>query len=139
VMPKAYGYTGIELAKELARFDIVCEFADPDYVVMMLTPENGDDAINSIEKAFASIGRREEIKNETCPMAVPEVRMSAREAVLSLSREVDIQDAIGEVLASVSVSCPPAIPIAVCGEVIDEKVIELFRYYGVEKCRIVVR
>lgn len=139
VMPKAYGYTGIELAKKLAEFNIVCEFADPDYVVMMHTPENGDDALVRIEEAFSSIAKRREIKNETCPMAVPEARMSAREAVLSLSREVDIQDALGEVLASVSVSCPPAIPIAVCGEVIDENVIDLFKYYGIEKCRVVVR
>jgi len=40
------------------------------------------------------------------------------------------------VLVSPMVSCPPAIPIVVCGEVIDDAAISLMRYYGQERCRV---
>ena len=34
---KPYGYLGTELAARLAEKGIVCEFADPDFVVLMPT------------------------------------------------------------------------------------------------------
>jgi arginine/lysine/ornithine decarboxylase len=36
-----------------------------------------------------------------------------------------------------SVGCPPAVPIAVAGEVIDENVIECFKYYGIVKVNVI--
>lgn len=38
VAPKSYGYTGGALAALLRAQGIVCEFADPDYLVLMFTP-----------------------------------------------------------------------------------------------------
>ena len=63
--------------------------------------------------------------------------MTPREAMLSPSRECDVRSAVGCVLSQPSVSCPPAIPVVVCGEVIDESAVSVFRYYGIDKCRIV--
>ncbi|MCR5825734.1 MAG: amino acid decarboxylase, partial [Oscillospiraceae bacterium] len=39
LLPKARGYTGTEVAAQLARRGIVCELADPDHVVFMFTPQ----------------------------------------------------------------------------------------------------
>lgn len=39
VMPKGYGYTGEQLAEILEHKNIYCEFADPDYLVLMLPVE----------------------------------------------------------------------------------------------------
>ena len=47
--PKAYGYTGTELAGILQEKNIICEFYDPDYVVMMLSYENGDGVFDKIK------------------------------------------------------------------------------------------
>ena len=45
--------------------------------------------------------------------------------------------AIGKILAAPGVSCPPAIPIVLCGEQIGEREIGLFEYYGIEKLKVV--
>ena len=41
------------------------------------------------------------------------------------------------ILASPTVSCPPAIPIVVCGEEVDDEAIELFKYYGIKTCNVI--
>ena len=63
--------------------------------------------------------------------------LSIREAMFSPARTVSVSDALGGVLAEASVGCPPAVPIVVCGERIDADAVNCFRYYGVERCRVV--
>ena len=50
-----------------------------------------------------------------------------------------IEDAIGRVCGAPTVACPPAIPIAVSGEVIDDAAADLFRRYGVKSVEVVRR
>ena len=45
--------------------------------------------------------------------------------------------AVGRVCALPTVSCPPAIPIVVSGEVIGPAALELFAAYGVETVSVV--
>ena len=70
-------------------------------------------------------------------LAHPTQVMTAREAIFSNSRVLPVEDSLGKVLASENVSCPPAIPIVVCGEEINESAIELFRYYGISEVRVI--
>jgi hypothetical protein len=42
------------------------------------------------------------------------------------------------VLAAPSVSCPPAVPIAVCGERMSEATAACFAYYGIDTCTVVI-
>ena len=134
---KSYGYFGYEVAELLLEKGIVCEFSDPDYVVMMLTPEIENRGIRLLCDALCSIEKREAIFSRAPSVTEAERVLSIRQALMSRSREVSVDEALGEVLASASVSCPPAIPVAVCGERIDRRAIDCFRYYGVEKCRVV--
>ena len=46
-------------------------------------------------------------------------------------------EALGRVCAMPTVSCPPAIPIVVSGEVIGPAALELFAAYGVETVSVV--
>ena len=137
VATKSYGYYGYELAELLLKKGIVSEFSDRDYAVMMFTPEVDKRGIKSLFDALCSIEKKEEITERAPGVARAEEVMSVRQALMSPSREVGVDDALGEVLASATVSCPPAIPIVVCGERIDEQAIACFKYYGVEKCRVV--
>jgi arginine/lysine/ornithine decarboxylase len=50
---------------------------------------------------------------------------------------IPAEESVGRILASPGVSCPPAVPIVLCGERIDDKALELFRYYGIETCDVV--
>ena len=63
--------------------------------------------------------------------------MRPREAMFSKSYVLPVENSLGKVLASENVSCPPAIPIVVCGEKINESAIEMFQYYGISEVRVI--
>ncbi len=138
ILAKSYGYTGRQLADILLRQDMVCEFSDPDFVVMMFTPETGETGLKRLEQALLAIPQKPAIAEKppvfhSCATAMP-----IREAVLSPCETVTVEKSIGRVLAAASVGCPPAVPIVVCGERIDEAAVKTLSYYGVETCTVVI-
>ena len=137
VATKSYGYTGEELAEILYSQNIVCEFADPDYVVFMFTPMIKGDGIEHLQEALLSIPKKNAIKEKAPAVGAPRHVMSVREAVFSPSIVLPVDECEGRILASENVSCPPAIPIVVCGERIDKSAIEVLKYYGITECRVV--
>ena len=139
ISTKRYGYRGDELSEILRSYGIECEFADPDYIVLMMSVENTDEDVNTILRALSSIPSRCELTDRMPEFLKPLSAMTPRLAMLSPSRECDVSSSVGCVLAQPSVSCPPAIPVLVCGEVIDESAVSVFEYYGIEKCRVVDR
>ena len=135
--PKSFGYTGIGLADILGEGGVICEFADPDYTVMMPTPENGESTLDKIERILTSLEKRRAIVTLPPAIGKPTRAMTPREAIFSPSESVKSSDALGRILASAEISCPPAIPVAICGEVIDENVIAALGYYGIDECSVV--
>lgn len=134
---KKYGYLGFEMAEKLLEMGIVCEFSDRDYLVMMFTPEISADDIERLLAALLSMPQRPPINEKAPSVGCPEKVMSVRDAAFSPSVEVNIETACGRVLAVANVACPPAIPIVVCGERIDERAIACFEYYGIDTCLVV--
>ena len=129
--PKGIGYTGLELAAYLRENGIECEFADPDFTVLMFSMQTGETALRCIENALLSIEKRAAINER--PPALPKLEkaLSIREAVLSPQEKVQIENAAGRILALDHCACPPAVPIAIAGERLDERAIECLAYYGV--------
>ena len=134
---KKYGYLGSEIAAILLEKGIVCEFYDRDFVVMMFTPEICRDGFSRLAEELLSIPRKAAINEEMPQVGRPEIVMTVRDAMMSPSVELGVDESLGRALASANVSCPPAIPIILCGERIDENAIKCFKYYGIEKCRVV--
>lgn len=134
---KPYGYLGTELAEMLQKSGIVCEFCDPDFLVLMLTPETGDAGLERLEKALQAIPKRVAITKKAPMLSIPEKRLSIREAMLSDSERLPASACLGRVLADAGVGCPPAVPIAVCGEVLDAAALRVFAYYGITHCTVV--
>ena len=137
VYAKPYGYLGTELAEKLAKRGITVEFSDPDFVVLMPTPEISESELAMLEEAFLAIEKRSPISSTAPKNALPERAMSPREALLAMSETIPVEKALGRTLAAVTVGCPPAVPIIVSGEVIDEKAIEAFLYYGIKEFKVV--
>ncbi len=132
--PKSRGYTGLEIAEILRKQGYECEFSDQDFVVLM--PKSGEDL--SVLSSLLDLPSRAPILTAPPRLATPKRAMSIREAMFSESETVDVSQALGRILAQPSVFCPPAIPILVCGEEIDEAAIEAFTYYNIKKIRVVV-
>lgn len=147
----ASGYDGEEIAGELRefvccirerkRFGIECEFADHHAVVFMMSPQNGPEDWQMLYrwldrtrllkpgKAFApakTLGEEHAVR-----------RMTIREAVFAESEIIPVREAEGRILAQETVSCPPAIPIAVSGEEIDRNMIRVFEEYGIRDVSVV--
>ncbi len=137
VVAKAFGYTGEQIADLLREQGIVVEFADPDFVTMMFSPCNGKEDFERVDSAFLSLEKKLFRHTKTPIVPVLEKAMSMQKALFSDCEEVPIGRAEGRVLASPTVSCPPAIPIAVCGEILDRRAIELFKYYNIDTCLVV--
>ncbi len=136
--PKGRGLMGTALAALLEARNIFCEFADPDYIVFMLTYQLPADAYDKLLAALRAIPRREAIATPPPAIGRPARVLSPREAMLAPSETLPVGQALGRVLASPCVSCPPAVPILVCGERIDAAAIHAFRYYGVEQIDVVL-
>ena len=134
---KSYGYHGYELSQHLSEHNIICEFSDPDYVVLMFTPEIYIAELKHLEATLQALPMRSAIQNESAPLPIRRSPViSPRKAALCVSETISIEDAQGRVLADPSVGCPPAVPILVCGERIDRNAIEAFQYYGISHCRV---
>ena len=131
---KSYGYTGQEFNQVLKNKGLVCEFYDPDYTVLMLTP---DVNLERLKNALLSIPKKEKIKTFPPKLNRPIKVTDIRQATLSECEKISVKEAKGKILASASVSCPPAVPILVCGEKIDDDAIRCFEYYGIKSCKIV--
>ncbi len=134
---KPYGYTGKCIAEKLASFGIISEFSDPDFLVLMPTPEIGAEGLKRLLEALLSIPKREPI-DELAPLfKAPMARISPREALLSATESLPTKDCLGRTLAEITVGCPPAVPVLVSGEIVDESAISCFEYYGIKTLRVV--
>ena len=128
--------TGSELARKLREHQVECEYADPDFVVFMFATDNTEEDFERIEKAFGKNKRNYHTGRSLEPAKCQQI-FSVREAVFSPHEEIPVTEACGRICASPAVSCPPAIPIAVSGEEIDENAIKLFEYYGISNVDVI--
>ena len=137
IAPKSYGYGGTDMAEKLEEANIVCEFSDPDYVVMMLTTDIDPDEIAHLEMVLSSLEKRTPILEPAPGIPKTVVQMNVREAMLSPSVELPVEECVGRVLANAGITCPPAIPVVICGEEITEEAVKAMQYYGITTCRVV--
>jgi arginine/lysine/ornithine decarboxylase len=128
--------SGEGLAEHLRANGIEVEFSDRDYTVLMLTPENTEEDLEALIEALASFNG--DAEKSATPSVLPHGRlMSIREAMLSPSEVIPVETSVGRILASPTVSCPPAVPIVVSGERITERDVEVFKYYGIDKVSVI--
>ena len=137
IATKSYGYSGTDFAQILAEKHIECEFSDPDFVVLMLTPEIKDSELEKIKSVLTGIKKKEQILSQPPKLHKAEKVLSIKDAIMSLSETVDIENSIGKVLCNMALSYPPAVPILVCGERIDESAVECFSYYSITECDVI--
>lgn len=122
--------TGIDLANLLRSNHIECEYADPESLVLMLTPENNAE---DLERLVAVLDRNTSgtTPYKALPLAKGEQVVSVREALFAPHEMIPAQQALGRICGAPTVACPPAIPIAVSGERIGAEALALFAHYGV--------
>ncbi len=130
------GRRGDELADLLREQGIECEFADPDFTVLMLAPGQKEDLLK-IGNVLTSLPVRKALDRPPPPAVRGEKACSIREAMLAPSEAVPKERALGRILAAPCVSCPPAVPLLTCGEIITKEALDAFSYYGIRTLSVV--
>ncbi|MBP3437240.1 MAG: aminotransferase class V-fold PLP-dependent enzyme [Clostridia bacterium] len=134
---KDYGYTGEMLAKALEKKGVYAEFADREYLVLMLSPSTQKRDMARAMAALLSLPKRAPIEEKPPCASLKSPELSLAAAMLAKTERVPITAAAGRILASATVSCPPAVPIALCGERLSEEAVALCLYYGIEEVSVV--
>ncbi len=131
-----------KIAHILRKNKIEIEFADNDFLVCMFTAQISDEELADFASLLLNIfSKRENIASTPLEsIAIPTAiqAMSIREAIFSPQQKIKADNAaIGKICASLAVSCPPAIPIAVSGEIIQSEHIKLFNHYDINEIFVV--
>lgn len=146
----ALGMTGTALADALRGGQLECEYADPRYVVLMFTPCNPPQDYARLRTvlrqclhglpAAGGLLQPEELAGEFVALAQQaRAHCTIRQAVFAPQERIPVQQALGRICAMPTVSCPPAIPIAVSGEEITPAALELMQRYGVTEVSVLRR
>jgi arginine/lysine/ornithine decarboxylase len=125
-----------QVLERLEKEAIEWEYADGDYIVLMLAPHN---APAELERIVPVLGRNEqpyEEKNTNEPVRAERV-CSIREALFAPQMMCNVKDSVGKICGTPTVGCPPAIPIAVPGERINEAACHLFEYYDIGEIAVI--
>ena len=130
------GWTGQELAGLLRTSGAEAEYADRDFVVLMASGSTNEEAFQIAADAFDCVRSVAYDSRPVLPLARGERVLSVRDALFAPHETVTAEASLGRVCGAPTVSCPPAIPIAVTGERISREALELFRYYGVETVNV---
>ena len=132
-----FGYSGEEMAEILEKQGIFCEFADGDFLVFMLTPRNTPEELDRLRAALCALPRG--VRQEEPPIALarPKAACTPRQAAFAPRETIPVENSLGRILALANVSCPPAVPIVMCGEEIDEAAREALCRCGVEEVTVI--
>ena len=93
--------------------------------------------IEKIKTVLCEISPRESIVNSAPVPSVNRTRQTLNDVIFAKTEQLKIDDCAGRVSASIDFACPPAIPIVLPGEIIDENAIECFKYYGINEWTVI--
>ena len=108
-----------------------------DCLVLMVTPGTGEEEMRRLETCLSAVTFRGPVLSAPPTPGKPEPVMRPREAILAPYEVVPAEESLGRILAAPGVSCPPAVPVVLCGERIDTAAVNMFRYYGIRTCEVV--
>lgn len=136
VRTSPWGYTGEEIADILESQNIFPEFADESHIVFMFTPENTPEELARLEQALVSLPKKAP-RDRVLPRCRPEAVLTPRQAAFGPKETVPVAQSQGRILADASVSCPPAVPLVMCGERINGELPRLLAHFGYSHVTVV--
>ena len=125
------------LPAHLRARGIEFEFQDLHFLVFMFTPENTPADLDRLWEAIKSYPLADPLFQPPEWRLSPEKVLSVHDAFFAPRERLPLKQAIGRICGEPSVSCPPAVPIVVCGERISREAAQLLSRYGVEEIAVV--
>lgn len=134
------GCNGNEVADLLRKNNVECEYSDENLIILLMSPKNTESDYTrlslALEKALDG-AHKYDIHDMPFLTVLPKKELNIGEAVFMPCEELPVEQSKGRICASVQVPCPPAVPIAVSGEIINGECIEIYRRYGIKKVLVI--
>ena len=136
---KDFGITGTALGEALNRQGVVHEYADRDFLVLMLSAGTSEEDLARLEQALLGIEPTAALPGALPAFTLPERVLPVRRTLFLPSRQVSVEEAAGKVAATLTAACPPAVLPAVPGERIGKDTVAVYKYYGIETVEVLAR
>ena len=119
------------LAQQLRTRNIECEYSDKSCAVLLFSPITTVEEIDYVYKALMEFEPIPAEDNEFIDFPVMEQSVPIAEAALAKFETIPVENAVGRICGAVNVPCPPAVPIAVSGEIISDECVKIYKRYGI--------
>lgn len=128
---------GASVGTELRKCGIECEMCDGETTVLMISPENTEYELDKLSAALSTLNINVCTEQNNAPIPHGKRVVSIREAYMSRSEKIKVEDSLGRISGAPTVSCPPAVPIVIAGELICEEHIKAFIRYGIDEVIVI--
>lgn len=127
---------GHDLAAQLRRLHVECEYEDSSFLVLLLSPVMTETEFDRLYTVLQQCTPKppKHIPDLPTPM---ESACNMRTAALSAWELLPLEQAEGRICGPVQVPCPPAVPIAVSGERLTKSWLSLMQFYGLQSVAVV--
>ncbi len=128
--------SGKYLGQLLHQENIEAELIEQEYIIFMFTPSFTSEQFTTLKATLKEIFSKREFffphHHKTLPIPHGNQVMSLKEAFLSPCERLPSIDAIHRICHTPTISCPPAIPIVLSGEMISAEHIALFQFFEID-------
>lgn len=138
LLTRPLGMSGDEAAEYFRQRGAECEHSDGCAVVFILTPFNSEDDFYLLRRAIGDFPKGNPITGELPSFeALPAVKMTPREALLSRQDRIPVEEAEGKIAAEAACPCPPGVPVVMPGEEINEKCVNILLKTGIRCINVI--
>ena len=113
------------------------ELCDREHLVLMASASNKVSDFDKLLAVLLPLGKNAARPKPSPAPSYGATALSLREALFALKETIAVKDASGRVYAEISAICPPAVPIAVCGEVITDSMVDAFLHNKIQTVAVV--
>ena len=132
------GLTGSQLAEQLRENDVEPEYADYAHVVMMFSASNTAEDFDRTAEAMEKVKMpRIRLELPQFEITEPKRAISPREAFFATKERINVEDSAGRIAAETISICPPCVPVAAAGEIIDENTVKILKMYSIFQINVI--
>ncbi len=131
------GYSGEDLATHLRTYAVEPEYVGENTVVLLPSPANTERDFERLHKAISSITPKDNTPPIVPKPVQPIQAITPHQALFAPKELIPLADALGRVAARNQSSCPPGVPVVMCGEMITENTLQQMLHYGIKQVWVV--
>ena len=114
-----------------------CEMADETYVVLLFSAATTVEDVQRAEMGILFAPMTTPLPPVKHPIVKPTADIPMYEAVFKKRKTIPLEQASGQVCASLTAPCPPGVPLVMPGEIFDHNVMAMLKSYGVKTVQII--